>query len=149
MLIFRIARSCACEYADAPYAVALLRAHRERPRGCYATGKRNDELAPSHCLPRGSALGIVSAQPSVLEGPMSALGQKQTYAAHQPMSALPLKADMCGATKDVRFGPKADIRVYSITSSARVSRVGGTLSSSALAVLRLITSSNFVGSCTG
>jgi len=25
------------------------------------------------------------------------------------MSALPLKADMCGATRDVRFGPKADI----------------------------------------
>jgi hypothetical protein len=24
-------------------------------------------------------------------------------------SALPLKADMCGATRDVRFGPKADI----------------------------------------
>jgi len=26
------------------------------------------------------------------------------------MSALPPKADMCGATKDVRSGPKADIR---------------------------------------
>jgi len=26
------------------------------------------------------------------------------------MSALPPKADMCGATRDVRFGPKADIR---------------------------------------
>src|SRR5262249_1822190 len=25
------------------------------------------------------------------------------------MSALPPKADMCGATRDVRFGPKADI----------------------------------------
>ena len=25
------------------------------------------------------------------------------------MSALPSKADMCGATSDVRFGPKADI----------------------------------------
>jgi len=27
------------------------------------------------------------------------------------MSALPLKADMCGATGDVRFGPIADIKV--------------------------------------
>ena len=27
------------------------------------------------------------------------------------MSALPPKADMCGATRDVRFGPKADIHV--------------------------------------
>ena len=25
------------------------------------------------------------------------------------MSALPPKADMCGATRDVRFGPKADM----------------------------------------
>jgi len=25
------------------------------------------------------------------------------------MSALPLKADMCGATRDVRYGPKADM----------------------------------------
>jgi hypothetical protein len=40
---------------------------------------------------------------------MSALGQKQTYAAQNGMSALPLKADMCGATRDVRFGPIADI----------------------------------------
>ena len=58
---------------------------------------------------------------------MSALGQKQTYAAakrhvlftpnsdresefsHKVMSALPSKADMCGATRVVRYGLKADI----------------------------------------
>jgi hypothetical protein len=40
---------------------------------------------------------------------MSALGQKQTCAVHQPMSALPPIADICGATWDVRYGPKADI----------------------------------------
>jgi hypothetical protein len=34
---------------------------------------------------------------------MSALGQKHI------MSALPPKADMCGAARDVRFGPIADI----------------------------------------
>ena len=33
---------------------------------------------------------------------MSALGQKQTFAVHQPMSALPPKADMCGALAHVR-----------------------------------------------
>ncbi len=38
---------------------------------------------------------------------------------------------------------------YSITSSARVSSAGGMLRPSALAVLRLTTSSYFVGSCTG
>ena len=41
---------------------------------------------------------------------MSALGQKQTCAAQEVMSALPLKADMCSAQVDVRFVPEADIR---------------------------------------
>ena len=40
---------------------------------------------------------------------MSALGQKQTCAAQKVMSALPPKADMCSATRNVRFVPKADI----------------------------------------
>jgi len=40
---------------------------------------------------------------------MSALDQNQTFAPQKIMSALPLKADICGATRDVRFGPKADI----------------------------------------
>ena len=38
---------------------------------------------------------------------MSALGHKRTYAVQKGMSALPPKADMCGATRDVRFGPIA------------------------------------------
>src|SRR5512138_3484677 len=38
---------------------------------------------------------------------MSALGQKQTYAVQTGTSASPSKADMCGATRDVRFGPIA------------------------------------------
>jgi len=37
------------------------------------------------------------------------------------------------------------MRPYSITSSARASSDGGIVSPSALAVLRLMTSSNFVG----
>ena len=40
---------------------------------------------------------------------MSALGQKRTCAAQKVMSALPLKADMCSALRDVRFVPIADI----------------------------------------
>src|SRR6187399_2878784 len=40
-------------------------------------------------------------------------------------------------------------RTHSITSSARASKVGGTSRLSALAVLRLITVSYFVGACTG
>ena len=40
---------------------------------------------------------------------MSALGQKRTFAVQNVMSALPPKADMCGAKSDVRLVPKADI----------------------------------------
>ena len=40
---------------------------------------------------------------------MSALGHELLSSHVRAMSALPPKADMCGATIDVRFGPKADI----------------------------------------
>jgi hypothetical protein len=46
------------------------------------------------------------------------------------MSALPPKADMCGALVDVRFGPKADIGDYSTTSSAIETSAGGIASPS-------------------
>ena len=68
---------------------------------------------------------------------MSALGQKQTCAAQKVMSALPLKADMCSATRYVCFVPIADscsaakVR-YSISSSAIVNKFAGILRPSAL-----------------
>src|SRR5215510_3694673 len=62
-------------------------------------------------------------------GRMSALPQKQTFLTDREMSAK---------------GPKAEIAFYSITSSARVSSVGGTVRPSALAGLRLMTKSNLV-----
>jgi hypothetical protein len=40
---------------------------------------------------------------------MSALGQKETFRDAGAMSALPPKADMCSATRYVRFVPIADI----------------------------------------
>ena len=40
---------------------------------------------------------------------MSALGQKQTFAVQNAMSALLPIADMCDAKRDVRFVPMADI----------------------------------------
>jgi hypothetical protein len=48
---------------------------------------------------------------------MSAMGHKRTFALRKRTSALPSKADMCGVTGDVRFGPIADMDTYSITSS--------------------------------
>ena len=47
---------------------------------------------------------------------MSALGQKQTFAAQKVMSVLTPKADMCGATRDVCFVPIADISPVSTNS---------------------------------
>jgi len=41
---------------------------------------------------------------------MSALGQKQTYAAQHGMSALPPKADMCGALGMSALGHKQTLR---------------------------------------
>ena len=43
---------------------------------------------------------------------MSALGHKRTFAVQNAMSALPPKADMCGATWYVRFVPMADIDLF-------------------------------------
>src|SRR5216684_1605572 len=67
--------------------------------------------------------------------------QQRTYLVTAGMAVechLPL-ADICGAANCS----------YSITSSARASNVVGTLRPSALAVLRLTTSSYLVGFCTG
>jgi hypothetical protein len=43
---------------------------------------------------------------------MSALGQKQTFAVQNGMSALPPIADMCSALADVCLVPIADIDLF-------------------------------------
>src|SRR5262249_23623959 len=75
------------------------------------------------------------------------------------------KADICRALGHVRFTPESGHlqcinvcllwarsghrRLYSITSLACARSAGGTVMPTALGVLRLITSSNLVGACTG
>jgi hypothetical protein len=49
---------------------------------------------------------------------MSALGHKQTFCGTLAMSALPPEADMCGATRYVRFVPIADICLFDDLVSA-------------------------------
>ena len=57
---------------------------------------------------------------------------------------------MCAAIADVPFRPIADIAAsHSINSSAATSRPGDTARPSAFAVLRLMTVSYLVGTCTG
>jgi hypothetical protein len=50
---------------------------------------------------------------------MSALSQKQTFAAQNGMSALTPIADMCSARADVCFGPEADIAPTFFTGAER------------------------------
>ena len=50
---------------------------------------------------------------------MSALGQKQTFCDAEAMSALPPKADMCSATRHVRFVPIADMNITSRKAAPR------------------------------
>ena len=54
--------------------------------------------------PQAQRQAIVAAQTSHRKGPrpMSALGQKRTFAVQNVMSAIPPKADMCGALAYVR-----------------------------------------------
>src|SRR5215467_10773278 len=58
-LILSIIRNGGHEYADAPHALALLRARRERPR-CRCAAEQRDELAPPHSITssaRASSVG--------------------------------------------------------------------------------------------
>ena len=80
---------------------------------------------------------------------MSALGHKQTCAVQKAMSALPPKADMCSATRHVRFVPIADISAlfdHLVGASEHAWRHG---EAERLGGLRLITKSYLVGACTG
>src|SRR5262245_28634148 len=88
------------------------------PRACGAAahviGLRSPTVSgPSSLPPRASRLakegGLLSRMCAACCRSVSTLGQKQTYAVQKDMSALPPKADMCGALVHVCFGPIADI----------------------------------------
>ena len=55
---------------------------------------------------------------------MSALGHKRTFAVQNGMSALPPKADMCSATRYVRFVPIADITFCAISKEEAAGQSG-------------------------
>ena len=107
-------------------------------------------------MSRGITIGLgTNVRLLADSGAMSAVGQERTSPVTEPMSALPPKADIERHEWHVRFVPKADITrcskiyFYSITSSASASSLSGIWSSSDLAVLRLIASSNLVDCTTG
>jgi hypothetical protein len=55
-------------------------------------------------VPPTKAMNSRAPKVGLFSGAMSALGQKQTCAAQKVMSALPPKADMCGALAHVCSG---------------------------------------------
>ena len=82
------------------------------------------------------------------DGPRScqAIWRRGTRSPASPAAARAPRAASAAAPPSSVMNSR---RSHSITSSARASSVGGTSRPSALAVLRLITSSYLVGACTG
>src|SRR5262249_56973157 len=86
---------------------------------------KTENFPAFHRHPRGqdghpSRLNKSTGRGTATWRPMSALGQKQTFAPQNVMSALLPKADSCSAEAHVCFGPIADITsLYSMTLSAR------------------------------
>src|SRR5262245_25678330 len=76
---------------------------------------------PVVCRPStGRPLPLVRCMspPKAGSRPCSILG-KSSISRHARTPALPPKADLCGATRDVRFGPEADIHVTPFLHSPR------------------------------
>src|SRR5262249_13928038 len=128
--------------ANAPHPISLLRTGSDR--NCGRTAEQPDELAPSHCLPRGSGQGIhldeTSTSGAVVPDPRCPLWVKSGHVHCNRPCPLWAKSGLMHRSKH---------RLYSISSSASVSRFAGILRPSALAVAMLITRSTFVASSTG
>ena len=161
-LPFRIVRGTWHEHADAPHPLGLLRARRKRPRRrCAAESVMNSRRLMF--APRLTRI-IVSAHISILKKRVKLyrifaaanvrFGSFATFARRWHVRFAPKsdhgadvpKSTLCATSG---FGTAATQNLYSITSSARASSVGGTVRPSALAVLRLRTSSNLTGRSTG
>jgi hypothetical protein len=88
-----------------------------------------------------------AAGPEIPFGPASTL----QISIDKQRARSPLLCVRCNRPKPAAFlSPSNELPPsHSITSSARASRFSGTVRPSALAVFRLMTSSNLVGCCTG
>ena len=129
------------ECADAARAFRLLRACSKRPR-CRRAAKKRDEFAPLHAPSKTTLLCVKSLalRDRAARAKWTQLGPN----ADQADVRFGSLADMCSATRYVRFVPIADIAAYSITSSICIKSDSGNSMPSALAVLRLMISSTFV-----
>jgi len=152
------------EKPDAPSLRRLLRKRADWRSGC---PQPEDELAPASRVPSFASPDFVAQQSQPLATDTAAMVSKKARCALQICGNLAdgSFADMdCheihvrdsfknGRAATMPSGPpsanKRHSRGYSITSSARASKVGGISRPSFLAVLRLITRRNLVTSWTG
>src|SRR5262249_26691480 len=145
---------------DRRHLARLLRARRNRPSG-YTAAEKCDEFPPPHgAYPKAKDHKLIIAPciaaksgHSFPSWVINGRGGRSHTSAHVRFT---LKADkrrlasICPLS--ARSGceqPQQEQSRYSITSSARASTDDGISSPRALAVFRLITSSYFVGACTG
>src|SRR3954454_14062675 len=88
-------------------------------------------------------------------GRWSQMGQTEKNSARANVFRVTLELGHCPMKSALRICAnnglmhRSERQLYSITSSAWASSVGGTVRPSDLAVLMLITNSNLVGCCTG
>jgi hypothetical protein len=155
------------ENANAPHPLGRrLRPSRQRPRDSRAAEKRDElasfQLIEAHSVPvsQGRIAGyrIGEDQSAGITGilqpvsrPRSAMGQNEKVSQRAFLDRCTPESRHCSARlarqKSATTGlmHRSKSHCYSITSSAVARRVDGTSRASDLAVLRLITSSNFVG----
>ena len=84
------------------------------PRGLPRTDRIRKLLVVTHPPKTLSTWAALFRSVPVKKYSMSALGHKRTFAVQNGMSALPPKADMCNAKRNVRFVPIADVRWVSV-----------------------------------
>ena len=121
------------------------------------------KLSSQHCIrpneyfdraETGASKPLRGAQPMSVQGQKPALPRRSIdvrFALNKQTLTERVQCDaMCqNLTHALQQTTCTVAMIYSITSSARASNIGGTVMPSALAVLRLITSSYFVACCTG
>src|SRR5262249_2456309 len=94
---------------DATPCKALVSLHRVRVPLAPPTAHRCAAIEPSTHSPTAS---FMSAFTLGTANGISGMGQKQTKRQVREMSDFPPKADLCAATRDVRYGPIADIAPF-------------------------------------
>jgi hypothetical protein len=122
-----------------------------RLRRCRNGSAPTDRRGPSGRKRGGrwDAAQSKSGDPHAAAAPEEILPSTSPHVRNSPDCGLKIGGDVTAALYQLRTHAVQQGASHSITSSASVSSIGGTVRPSVFAVLRLITKSNFIGCCTG